>query len=251
VAEAKKQEQKQEEKPEAAGNVQAKLDLEREKVPEKPKPVSKLRRTNAALDEIMSTSQGKTYVTLAITVVITAVMIFFAVSPALSSITRQLDKNNVLVERNQKMSSKVSTILALQQKEQASKASYEDFEAILSNDLNETKVYTEIYNILKSKVPQAKLRSVSFTKSAEGAPNFADLGLDPKTGIVNLRITAVMPVASVDELVKTLEESDKIYNIQTMGIAKTDDVVGDNIQVDVQGYTLYWLTDEELGNLNQ
>jgi hypothetical protein len=247
VAEAEKQEQK----PEEAGNIKAKLDLGKEKGPEKPKAVSKLRRTNAALDEIMSTSQGKTYVTLAITVVITAVMIFFAVSPALSSITRQLDKNNVLVERNQKMSSKVSTILALQQKEQANKTAYADFDAILSNNLNETKMYTEIYNILKSKVPQAKLRSISFAKSAEGSPEFTDLGLDSKTGIVNLRITAVMPVASVNELVKTLEESDKIYNIQTMGIAKTDDVVGDNVQVDVQCYTLYWLTDEELETLFQ
>jgi uncharacterized tellurite resistance protein B-like protein len=144
-------------------------------------------RVSNALLESLQTSQGKTIATGISTFVVVALLFFLAITPAVSSITRQLEVNKRLKERNALMETKIQQLLQLAQKEEQYADDLKKFSAVFNEELHQDEVYDEMTKIAQT--TKMEFRGMTFEANTTAPNKYDEVELDENLRFQAAKIT--------------------------------------------------------------
>lgn len=197
--------------------------------------------TSSALDEILSTPQGKTVATGLMTALVVALLFFFAITPALSSISRQLEKNDALRTRTAAMEEKSRNLLILQSKEVTNATALQNFDKYLNEDKHQDAIYTELLSLADKH--EFTFVSVRYEIAVDIPERFIEKGLPSNVQFQTVRLSLKGDVADVPAMLKDIENQNRIYDIEEVAVtpSKDSDSAAD-VSFDITLLTLYWTT---------
>lgn len=200
------------------------------------------RRTSNALIENLQTTQGKTITAAISSVVVVALLFFLAITPAVSSITRQLDTNKKLEERNTKLESKLQQLLQLAQKEEQYAQDLESFNELFDENLHQDAIYDEVTNI--SQLTRMEFRGLTFNPNTSLPAKYNDLEIDERLRFQSAKVSVYGQFGNMDNFLLKLEESKRILDIQDITVTSDEQNPG-SVRVDVTINTIFWEIPEE------
>jgi hypothetical protein len=197
-----------------------------------------------SISKILESKQGKTYSTAILSILLVAVMFFFAITPAVSSITSQLEVNAELRERINSMTTKQQNLNTLLAKDRENTSSIEEFKSILGNDLNESIDYETLLELLDSNNMQ--LRSINFSEQRGIPEEYVELGASSKLRNVNVRLVVLGSLSGATSLTADIEANKRLYDIEEITISEPEDIRDtDDYQVEYNLRAFYWQQFEE------
>jgi hypothetical protein len=189
--------------------------------------------------KILESKQGKTYTTAILSAVLVAVMFFFAITPALSSISRQLEENAELRDRIGQMETKQQNLNTLLSKSNNNAQAIEQFRGIIGNDRNETDDYEEITAILDRN--DLQMRSVIFSDGPTEIPKYDEIVLPIKLRTTNIRVIALGSLDDMNSAVADFEENERLFEINEINASIPEDIDDTNdYQAEFNLRTIYW-----------
>lgn len=212
--------------------------------PEEEKPSQSFRakertKTSSAWLEALNTTKGKTFTTALISILIVALLIFFAISPALSSITTQLEKNKKLSERIATMDQKIQDLNSLSSKEVQLESDLQTFESYFGEDKHQDVIFDE----LKAITADAGMSfiSVNFSDSDPNAiSKYKEADLNNKLQSQDVKLVVTGRLESLVDLVESIEKSKRILDVETMSVSKLEVNNDEEVQVDFLIKSFYW-----------
>lgn len=178
--------------------------------------------TTRRLNELLSTSQNKSYFVGAVTVVFIVIMTMVGILPAYSAFTFQNEENakrDILIEKLQKKL-QISQELSTEYENKSALVSY------FNEVFPETAKQQDIIKLLNDIVTNNSsfLNRISFSKSP--STGFAQLGYDSQVKAQITNITVEGSQSSVLNIVSDIENSRRILNIVSVTIdRKPQDVI--------------------------
>lgn len=198
-------------------------------------------RTSTAFLDILNTPQGQTFTTGLLSVLVVALLFFFAITPAVSSITRQLDINKDLKERNAQYDRKLTSLLTLAGKKQTYASDLETFGTVLGTDTNQDYIYADLIRL--SQKHSLDFRSLTFDTEAPQQQKYEVFELSEKVRFQTMIFSVYGNFTNVDKLVAEIEASRRIYDIQSV-VVTTDETKPTSITANITINTIYWLIEE-------
>ncbi len=196
-------------------------------------------KTSSAWIEALNTPKGKTFTTALITILIVALLIFFAISPALSSITAQLEKNKQLSERIATMDQKIQDLNALSAKEVQLESQLEVFESYFGEDKHQDAIFDELKDITAD--AGMSFISVSFSDSDPNAINkYKEADLNNKLQAQDVKLVVTGRLDSLTNLIEKIEGSTRILDVETMSVSKLEVNNDEEVQVDLLIKSFFW-----------
>ena len=190
---------------------------------EKASKKTKLKRGTSSSDYLkqFDTPQGRSAATILLSVLAAFLMIFFAVRPAVSSITKQTEINSSLRERNLMMEGKLNSILEVARKEDQAVLNGDKptFDNVMSIERHQDLIYTELTDLVR-----------------------ANLSLPLTVRYQSIRLSTVGSIEGIHRLIDQIETGQRIYDIRDIAysVPESDDVTPNDIQVEITMTTLYW-----------
>jgi|GEM_PF-4387792 len=217
---------------------------------------------------LMKTSRGGVISTAATTLLILAGMLFFAITPAITTIQAQLDKNQQLQDVNGQMNQKYQRLVTLKKKEDDNAASLTRFNELFSlfglktpEGTRQKEVYAEINTMASASGLSFQTASFSedpvdkkndFGAGAAGSlsastvrpkePNIAD-----RTRYMRIAISLTGNIADFPKMLAALETSKRVYLLESVNIGQnkgTGGTTGQTFQLSL--LTLYWRSESAL-----
>lgn len=199
-------------------------------------------KTSNALFEAMNTAPGQTVTTGLISFIVVVLLFFFAITPAISSITRQLKVNSALKERNGKLESKLQSLTNLTQKEQNLATQLDEFESTLGTEKHQDLIYDELTDLANSS--RMDFRGITFEVTKPNEIKYAELEPNEKLKIQTVRLTVVGQQGNLDKLIASIEASRRIMDVTDV-IVTTDESNNNLVLVNISINTFYWQTEDD------
>jgi Tfp pilus assembly protein PilO len=195
-------------------------------------------KTSNALSDALNTAQGKTFSTAILTAVVVAMMLFFAITPALSSINTQLEKNDALRRRNQQLETKYNSLLQLQSKETSMAQQLLEFDEILGESKQQADIYVELEALTRNS--RLTFRSLRFDEITGTVRKYEKLSLSARIRYQRVKLIAQGDINNGLNLLDAIEKSKRIFDIEDVSIItpQSDDETG--VQFDITMRVLYW-----------
>lgn len=211
------------------------------------------------LNEVLESPQGKTIASGLLTATVVVLLITVAIVPALSSITTQIKRNEVLRDRNEEMEAKIENLLTLQSQEQQNATSLSEFNALLGERLYQDDIYSFMFDRTQSL--GLVFQSLSFdigdadsanidTINESGTTSGEILPPELQLQVVNLQVKGQPD--NIIQLIRTLESDKRIYDITSISITEDEDNAGnediaqsERLVANISMTTLYWDLGEE------
>jgi uncharacterized protein YigA (DUF484 family) len=168
-------------------------------------------------------------------------LFFFAITPAVSSITRQLKINSELRDRNERLESKLNSLTVLANKEQQFAEELDKFAEVMSEEKHQDLIYEELTDM--SKKNKLDFRGMTFEVSKPNEIKYTELAPNEKLKVQSVRLTVVGQQGNLDKLLKSIEESKRIMDVTDV-IVTTDEQNKEAVLADVSINTFYWQADE-------
>jgi len=180
--------------------------------------VSKIerRRLSSAALEALATPPGRTIATGLLSLLTVAGLLFFAISPAISSISRQVEINAALTARNEQLENKRTILFGLIQKEKENTALIEKFDKLLGKDRYQPEIYTEVLAAVTS--VGGGFEAINYDDSQDR--NSPYTALSPNGYLRTQRVSLVVKVNSGQllQLLKLIEKSQRLLIVENFTI---------------------------------
>lgn len=201
------------------------------------------RKTDSTLSQLLTTPQGKTISTALITLLVVVLLIFFAITPALSSISSQLEKNSQLTDVVSRQDTKYNSILTLQTKEQSLAEPLTKFAEVLSEDKHQAEIYTQLHKLVTQN--GLSFQSLRFTELTSVPAEYEELGISERAKLQRAKLVVTGSFTGGLSLLKQIEESTRIFDVEDLAITASPDAqqsAGANNQLifDFSLRTIYW-----------
>lgn len=198
-------------------------------------------KTSAAFLETLQTPQGQTFTTGLLSVLVVALLFFFAITPAVSSITRQLEVNRDLRDRNSKYDQKLASLVSLSQKKQTYATDLETFSTMLGETPNQEYIYADMIQI--SQRNNLEFRGVTFDVLSPQQQKYELFDINEKLHFQTLTLNVYGNFNNLDDLVNDIETSKRIYDVQDIVVA-TDENQRTSVSANIVINTIYWRVEE-------
>lgn len=200
--------------------------------------------TTTMLMEILKTAQGRTLSTVVLTVVAVAALILFAIAPALATITAQVDKNQALQEKIQKMSDKYNALNTLKTKQDSNETALTNFDnyfAVYSSKNIQGKMQKEIYTELSDLITQNNFAftTITFSDGTAGLKNYKDLTLNDRLKFQAVKLTITGNKADLPGLLTAIESQKRIYQVENVSITTLKESAAAD-QINLSLNTIFW-----------
>jgi Tfp pilus assembly protein PilO len=201
------------------------------------------RKTDSALSQLLATPQGKTISTALVTLLVVVMLIFFAITPALSSISTQLEKNTQLTDVVSRQDAKYNSILALQTKEQSLAEPLTKFAQVLSEDKHQAEIYTELHKLVTQN--GLSFQSLRFTELTSVPAEYEELGISERAKLQRAKLIVTGGFTGGLSLLKQIEESSRIFDVEDLAITASPDgqqsaSANGQLIFDFSLRTIYW-----------
>lgn len=170
---------------------------------------------NDRLNAIIESSQGRTYLVVAITLLVITLMIFLAIAPAYKSITDQLALNQVKAQYLADLNTKSTNLQKLAAQEQQYSSELTLLDSYLPAKDNSELVTANISKIAEAN--NCKLGSVSFGVKAASTNPKIPAGGYPNLLAVPLNISLTCAKENISGLIKHLEELPMVIYFNSVG----------------------------------
>jgi Tfp pilus assembly protein PilO len=190
-----------------------------------------------AIKAVLETPKGQTFTTGIATALVVAILFFFAITPALSSITRQLEVNEALRERITAQEAKRETLNSLASKETNLAQSYQTFSDLFGEQRHQSAIYRELTDIAEDN--NLEFRSLSFELERPNVNKYEDLPTSNRLRYQTINFTVNGSFSNVDQLVEELESSQRVYDILSVTITAEEQSTNSGV-IDINMNTFYW-----------
>jgi Tfp pilus assembly protein PilO len=184
------------------------------------------RNVNKRLNELLATSQNKSYFVGAVTVIFIVIMAMVGIIPAYSAFTFQNEENgkrDILIE---KLKTKLATSQALSKEYDNKIDLVEYFAKSFPNNADQQGIVELINSMVNEN--SSFLDKITFNRNP--TPAFLQLGLDAQIKSQQVSITVQGSQSSLLNIVKQIEQSRRILNIASITIDRKPQE-----QIDEQG----------------
>ncbi len=202
-------------------------------------------RTADDLSALFNTTQGKTYATGILTALAVALLVFFAIRPAIGSINNQLDKNKTLLEKITQMNTKIESLNSLTQKKQQYSTELAKFNSYFSEDKHQGEIYDELMSLIGK--TRLEFVSMNFSDVEGEVKDYNEIALDPKVKSQMVKISVLGSLSDANKLVELIEKEKRFYDIEEVLITTPEGSEESNdLQTEINMRTLYWGEAEEI-----
>ncbi len=201
------------------------------------------RKTDSAFSQLMATAQGRTISTALVTLLVVVMLIFFAITPALSSISSQVEKNTQLTDVVNRQDAKYNSILSLQTKEQTLAEPLTKFTQVLSEDKHQAEIYTELHKLVTQN--GLSFQSLRYTELTSTPTEYEELGISERAKLQRVKLVVTGSFTGGLSLLKQIEESSRIFDVEDLAITANTDSQGSStassqLIFDYSLRTIYW-----------
>lgn len=200
------------------------------------------RQAAAALTAALSTTQRKTIATGLISLLVVVALLFFAISPALASISKQLEVNQQLTARNAALTSKRDTLYGLIKTETDNADAITEFDGIFSERKYQTAIYIEVLEYLTES--GLSFLSISFDQNGSLPERYIGVSPNDRLRVQQTNLAASGNYGQILAFLKKLEDAKRIFNVENLSFAPLDKNTKDNYRVSVNISTFYWVNPE-------
>lgn len=198
-------------------------------------------KTSSAFLESLETPQGQTFTVAILSMLVVAVLFLFAITPAVSSINRQLKINRGLRERNAQYDAKLASLVSLAEKNTNYATDLQTFSTMLGESTNQDYIYADMVKF--SQKNNLDFRGLSFDIYSPQQQKYENLDINEKLRFQTITLTVYGNVSNVDKLVSDLESSRRIYDVQDI-IVTTDEETPTAVSAGITINTIYWEVEE-------
>lgn len=187
-------------------------------------------------------SQGKSYATIAATIILMAVMFLIGVFPTISTVFQQTSINENRAAYLVKLEENLSALRALGQAQTSLFAEVEALNAVLPTTLPQVEVITEISTMTEEL--DVKLLAISFSEITDGDTKTFELRVDRKVAIHQVKISAQGSKVDLISLVDRLESSKRIFDLTSASLVAEEgnfeDQSASTFRLDLAADFYYW-----------
>ncbi|MBE2280412.1 MAG: hypothetical protein IAE91_08480 [Ignavibacteriaceae bacterium] len=180
------------------------------------------RNVNKRLNEVLSTSQNKSYFVGAVTVVFIVIMAMVGIIPAYSAFTFQNEENgkrDIVIE---KLSNKLRISQALSKEYDQKTGLVNYFDYTFPDSAEQEEIVTLLNDIVTTN--NSFLQKITFSKNP--TPNFVQSGYEAEIKSQQVNITSEGSQSSLLNIVRDIESSRRIFNISTLTLdRKPQDII--------------------------
>lgn len=171
-----------------------------------------LKTQRTILDDIMATTQGKTYTVFTVTLLVVVLLIVFAISPAYLSITNQISRNNAKMAYLADLDKKEETLRSLTNQE----ADLADEIDILNTDFKDKRNDEFMLSNMSKMASTYNCDLTSMTFGENKVPTIPDLTLYPEFTAVPTTITVSCDLAGLESFLAHVESFPSTMSIKTI-----------------------------------
>lgn len=197
---------------------------------------------SAQLIKFLTTnSQGKSYATIAGTIILLVVMFLLGVFPTVSTILQQISINGNRATYLAKLESNLSALRTLGQQQTALAPEVETLNELLPTQLPQVEIVAEVAEM--SEALSVNLTGVSFSDMDSRRNLFREIKVDKKVSGHQVKISVEGPKQNLIDLVARLEASHRVFNLTSVALVAVDTRSGVPIgtfQLDLTAEFYYW-----------
>jgi hypothetical protein len=202
-----------------------------------------LRFESTQLIKFLTTdSQGKSYATIAATIILMVVMFLIGVFPTISTIFQQNSINENRAAYLTKLEENLSALRTLGQAQTSLFAEVEALNAVLPTTLPQVEVISEISAMADEL--EVKLLAVSFSEVTDGATKTFELRVDRKVTLHQVKISARGSRVDLISFVDSLEKSKRIFDLTSASLIAEEgtfeDQTASTFRLDLGVDFYYW-----------
>ncbi|MFW5702768.1 MAG: hypothetical protein ACOCXP_02260 [Candidatus Dojkabacteria bacterium] len=194
--------------------------------------------TANALMETINSTQGNTVITILLSAAVSALLFFFAIAPALSSITSQLEKNEALRERITAQEQKLQSLNVLSGKNQNRASEIGLFNSYVGEDLSQDEIYLQMLEIAED--ARMDFNSIAFEVEQPNVEVYEQTAFSPKTRVQTVNLTVTGQLSNLDTLLNELERSTRPYDVRSVQLTNGDEDNLNIVTANIAINTIYW-----------
>ena len=207
--------------------------------------------SNSKIEDYLKDSKGKSYFTIAVTIVFIVVVLIAGIFPAYSAIASQNRENDKRRLALESLTTKVETLRSLVQQESTKEDVIELFN---SSFPSETQLQEDLIRAIADAISNNNvgMKNIGFSESDREVPLVTELGVNDQVKSATVSIAVEGRRADLVEFTKDLETTNRILNIHNYALSRKSAGELENItngfdyDLSLQAEFYYWSNEVEL-----